>query len=80
MVHNTIDIGSLYEHYSGKQYRVIAIAHHSETLEEMVVYQGLYDCPTFGSNPIWVRPKAMFLEDVIIDGIQRPRFARVSGS
>ena len=42
---------------------------HSESLEELVVYQGLY-----GDNPIWVRPLDMFLEKVVINGKKVPRF------
>ena len=61
----------LYEHYKGKKYRVHGTARHSETLEELVYYETLY------SNPLgrfWVRPKAMFLESVEVDGILKPRF------
>ncbi|MFI4919715.1 MAG: DUF1653 domain-containing protein [Legionellales bacterium] len=58
-----------YEHYSGKQYKVIAVARHSESLEEHVVYQALY-----GDNDFWVRPLGMFVEQVDIHGKQTPRF------
>ena len=64
--------GGLYRHYKGKNYRVIAQATHSETLEQMVVYQALY-----GEGGMWVRPLAMFLEDVTIEGVIQPRFALV---
>ncbi|MBI5420720.1 MAG: DUF1653 domain-containing protein [Parcubacteria group bacterium] len=59
----------IYEHYKGNRYEVIGIARHSETLEEMVVYRVLY-----GERHIWVRPIAMFLEDVDVDGNKMPRF------
>lgn len=59
----------IYEHYSGKQYDIIGVARHSETLEDMVVYQARY-----GENDIWVRPYDMFLETVEIDGKKVPRF------
>lgn len=49
----------IYEHFKGKRYRVLSIARHSETLEELVVYQQLY-----GTGDIWVRPLAMFIEEV----------------
>ncbi|MDD2785587.1 MAG: DUF1653 domain-containing protein [Patescibacteria group bacterium] len=62
-----------YKHYSGKEYEIVGIAKHSETLEEMVVYRALY-----GEHQIWVRPLGMFLEDVEIDGKLVPRFERVS--
>ena len=74
-----IKVGSLYKHYSGKIYRVIAIAHDSEDPSLMrVVYQGLYDCPTFGANPVWDRPYTMFAENVIINGKEQPRFYDVT--
>lgn len=65
---NKIQIG-VYEHYKGNRYEVIGIAKHSETLEEMVVYRALY-----GEGHIWVRPIAMFLEDVEVGGKKIPRF------
>ena len=73
-----IKVGNLYQHYSGKVYRVLAIAHDSEDPSLMrVVYQGLYDCPTFGKNPVWDRPYIMFAENVTINGKEQPRFADV---
>lgn len=67
----SIHIGSQYQHFKGFLYQVIAIARHSETLEEMVVYQALY-----GERGIWVRPVKMFLEQVCRDGKVHPRFIR----
>lgn len=63
-----------YQHYKGKYYEVLGVAHHSETLEELVVYRALYASPEFGENAQWVRPKKMFLENVLIDGAKIPRF------
>ena len=63
-----------YQHDKGKLYDVIDVARHSETLEELVVYKALYDSPEFGNNSIWVRPKEMFFETVIVDGKEIPRF------
>jgi hypothetical protein len=60
-----------YRHYKGNEYEVISLARHSETLEWMVVYRALY-----GDRGLWVRPAAMFAEDVTIDGKTQPRFAR----
>jgi len=59
----------IFEHYKGKRYRVIALARHSETLEEVVVYQALY-----GEGKVWVRPLAMFLEEVEVGSKRIPRF------
>ncbi len=63
----------IYEHYKGKHYEVIGVAHHSETLEELVVYKALYTTQ-FGDDSWWVRPKAMFEEKVLVDGKLVPRF------
>ena len=61
-----------YRHYKGNEYEVIAMARHSETREAMVVYRPLY-----GEGDWWVRPAAMFAEDVVIEGKTLPRFARL---
>jgi hypothetical protein len=66
-----------YQHYKGKFYEVIGVARHSETLEEMVVYRALYDSKEFEKNALWVRPKKMFLEKIMIDGKKIPRFRYV---
>lgn len=58
-----------YRHYKGKEYEILGIAKHSETLEEFVVYRALY-----GEHQIWIRPLKMFTEMVIVDGIQKHRF------
>lgn len=68
----------LYKHYKGNLYEVIGVAHHSETLEEMVVYKALYDTPDFGYGAIWVRPLAMFNETIVVDGIAVKRFEKAS--
>jgi len=59
-----------YRHYKGNLYDVIGVARHSETEEELVVYTALY-----GERGLWVRPLAMFLESVSIDGQTVARFA-----
>lgn len=64
----------IYEHYKGKLYEVIGVWHHSETLEALVFYRALYDSPEFGVHALWVRPLAMFTENVEIDWKVRPRF------
>ncbi len=58
-----------YRHYKGNEYEVIAIAKHSETLEETVVYKALY-----GDGGYWVRPASMWNETVIKDGKTFKRF------
>lgn len=58
-----------YRHYKGHDYEVLGCARHSETEEEFVVYRALY-----GERGLWVRPKAMFEETVLVDGKPVPRF------
>ena len=64
----------IYQHYKGNLYEVIGIAHHSETLEEMVIYRALYNSPEFGDGALWVRPYTMFLEEIEWEGVKIPRF------
>lgn len=61
-----------YRHYKGKEYEVFGIAKHSETLEELVVYQALYD-----DKQMWVRPLKMFLEEVEMNSNRILRFTPV---
>jgi hypothetical protein len=62
----------IYEHSkSGKQYRLLGVAKHSETLESLVVYECLYDNP---ESRLWVRPLLMWEEEVEINGKMLPRF------
>jgi hypothetical protein len=66
-----------YKHYKGKEYEVVGVANHSETLEKLVIYKALYDSEEFGSNSIWARPLKMFLETIEIDLKEVPRFEYV---
>jgi len=68
MENNMTKLGK-YRHYKGKEYEVIGIAKHSETLEQFVVYRALY-----GEVQMWVRLLKMFLEEVEVDGKKIPRF------
>ena len=75
---DTIQYGK-YQHYrTEKLYEIIGIARHSETQEEMVVYKALYQCEKFGLHQVWVRPKAMFFEQVLYNGYKVPRFKWIS--
>lgn len=61
-----------YRHYKGGEYEVLDVVRHSETLEPLVLYRPLYN-----ASGLWVRPYAMFTEQVEVDGCQRPRFEPV---
>lgn len=69
-------IGGTYVHYKNKKYRVLGVARHTETLEEVVYYECLYENE---AGRYWVRPKAMFCENVTVDGYSGPRF-RLDGT
>ncbi|MBP3501638.1 MAG: DUF1653 domain-containing protein [Oscillospiraceae bacterium] len=58
-----------YRHFKGNEYRVLGIAKHSETQEELVVYQALY-----GTQELWVRPAEMWHETVEREDYRGPRF------
>lgn len=58
-----------YRHFKGKEYELIGLATHSETMEPMVVYRALY-----GEGGLWVRPAAMWTEQIERDGYRGPRF------
>lgn len=62
-----------YQHYKGSLYQVEGIATHSETEEKLVVYRPLY-----GEGNLWVRPLAMFTENIEIAGKKQPRFAYIA--
>lgn len=59
----------IYKHYKGELYLVDKVVKHSETDEDMVVYQCQY-----GDHSWWVRPKSMFVEKVVVDGLEKDRF------
>lgn len=66
-------MGRYYRHFKGNIYKVLHIAKHSETLEDIVVYQAMY-----GERGIWVRPKSMFEEVIERDGKLIRRFAEIT--
>ncbi len=65
----------IYRHFKGELYEVLHLARHSESEEDYVVYRALY-----GVRDVWVRPLAMFVEMVEINGASEPRFAWVESS
>ena len=58
-----------YRHFKGKEYQVVGLVRHSETEEWLVLYRPLY-----GDGGLWVRPAAMWMEQVERDGRVQPRF------
>jgi len=60
----------IYRHFKGAFYKVIDVAKHSESEEQLVVYRALY-----GDKGVWVRSLSMFTEQVQLDGKSQPRFA-----
>jgi len=58
-----------YRHYKGQLYEVLGVVRHSETLEPLVLYRAEY-----GERGLWVRPFAMFTEDVVIEVLKQQRF------
>lgn len=63
-----VQIKGIYKHYKGDYYIVEAVATHSESLEKMVIYRGLYE-----NSPLWVRPYDLFVDEVNRNG-QKYRF------
>ena len=61
-----------YRHFKGKEYEVVGVAKHSETLEPMVVYRALY-----GEGGLWVRPLSMWNEHVERENYSGPRFVYI---
>lgn len=60
-----------YKHFKGEVYELICIAKHSETKEELVIYQN-------GKQEKFARPSTMFFEDVEYQGKLVPRFTEIS--
>ncbi len=65
----------IYRHYKGRKYKVHFVSKHSETLEEFVVYQTLYNNP---ESKFWVRPIELFIDKVEWEGKTVKHFEFIS--
>ena len=59
-----ITIGKTYKHYKGNIYKIIALGNHSETEEDMIVYQSIKN------GDVWIRPKKMWNEKITPDTLR----------
>jgi len=73
-----VPIGSKFQHYKGMRYVILSIGRHSESEDLHVVYQALYEDEEFGDGAIWIRPLAMFLQNIQLEGKTIPRFIRIA--
>ena len=64
--------GQIWRHFKGGVYRVLYLAKHSETEEELVIYT-----KNDSGGTVWARPASMWLETVERDGKSQPRFALI---
>lgn len=64
----------IYRHYKNLLVRVIGVGLHSETLEEVVIYEKLEPFNGYPKGSLWVRPLTMFMENVTVEGKTLPRF------
>ena len=70
---NNINVGEVYKHFKGTVYKIIAIAKHSETMEDLVIYQQIND-----TTKIWARPINMFNDTITKDNVTFKRFTKIS--
>ncbi|MEN9649311.1 MAG: hypothetical protein RL094_278 [Candidatus Parcubacteria bacterium] len=74
-IQQEIKVGGIYQSSKNKNlYKVLALAKHSETLEDLVIYEAQYENTL---SKVWARPRSMFLEIVERDGVKQPRFILV---
>ncbi|MFS8375813.1 DUF1653 domain-containing protein [Xanthomonas campestris pv. armoraciae] len=61
-----------YRHFKGGHYEVLGVVRHSDTLAPLVLYR-----PLETDVGMWVRPFEMFVAQVEVAGMMRPRFERI---
>ena len=67
-----VEVNKIYRHYKGNKYKVLAIGRHTESLEDLVIYEALYD-----NHEIWCRPISMWEEEIEINGKIVKRFEKI---
>ncbi len=72
-------IGGAYQHYKGSLCMLLTLGKLEEDLSDVVIYQEMNDSKEFGKNPVWVRRKNVFLEEVEYKGELVPRFKYLEG-
>jgi hypothetical protein len=70
-------IGKKFRHYKGNEYELVGFGIHTETMEELVIYKALYESGEFPIEQLWIRPKNMFFENVLVNGNKVKRFKRI---
>jgi hypothetical protein len=73
-----VPINGIFKHYKGNSYKVLAFARSSEDLQLWVVYQPLSESKELGDQGLWIRPLKFFVETVVVNGQEVPRFCLVS--
>lgn len=74
---STINRGDIFIHTKrGLRYQILDLVRDADSLEMLVIYQGLYNSDEFGHNPKWCRKLDEFLETVEINGVMTPRFKK----
>ena len=68
-----MSVNHIFRHYKGNYYKVLHLGVHTETKESMVVYQQLY-VNEYPKGTVWIRPYDMFLENVVVNNVEVPRF------
>lgn len=75
---NRVPISGIFENFKGNHYKVLAIARSSEDRQLYVCYQALYNSSEFGDQALWIRSLKSFVDNVIVDGKEVPRFRLIS--
>ena len=68
-------VPGIYQHYKGPKYFVLGLSMNTETNEICVVYRPLYETDW---PHLMHRNASMFFENVMLDGVEVPRFKMVS--